>query len=129
VDDVLFTRLPIYTTKGDDKRLHGRSDGVRVIHTTPNPAYYAKSRPTLPSTLPLSWRAYMEARASVDPLRTDGEVTGLRRRIDELLDVLGDQAATNDTSRWVDAAPNDVSRLREVVNVLTSEVEKKGRAA
>ena len=63
-DEVLFANYQVFTqTQGEgfDKQTKGVGTGVRVIHTSELPAHNAKNRAKLPTTLPLSWRAYSEA--------------------------------------------------------------------
>jgi hypothetical protein len=44
-----------------DKRLRAVSDGDRIVHASPAPAFLAKNRYSLPATMPLSWDAFIEA--------------------------------------------------------------------
>lgn len=56
---VLFANYRIYTNKSsEDGRIRGVSDGSRVIHSAPHPAWHAKSRYALPPELPLSWAEF-----------------------------------------------------------------------
>ncbi len=71
---VLFANYKVYTNKSDnDKRIRGVSDGSRVLHCNPNPAWHAKNRYGLPDEIPLSWeefaaRATGEGAASAEEL-------------------------------------------------------------
>ncbi|WP_394847469.1 AAA family ATPase [Pendulispora brunnea] len=120
-DYVLFVQQRIWTTKGKDKRFRGTTDGSLVMHATAMPYFRAKSRPALPGTLPVSWRAFMEARAAVSTRKKD-----LRSRVDELLLELNDESAAQQALDYIAEAPDDdTSRLEEVVNVLANEIAKK----
>jgi hypothetical protein len=60
VDSVLFCNFEIYSKKDGQKTQH-YGDGARVIHTERRPGFDAKTRFTMPATIPLSWDDYDRA--------------------------------------------------------------------
>ena len=53
-DAVLFARLEVFTTKGDNGKIKGFGD-ARVMETQEAPAWLAKNRYRLPARIPLAW--------------------------------------------------------------------------
>ncbi|MDB4997092.1 MAG: hypothetical protein JWM74_4524, partial [Myxococcaceae bacterium] len=121
---VLFARQHVWAEAGADKQVRGKTNGARVIHTQWMPAYDAKSRPTLPATLPLSWTAFVEARAKVDPARAKDHAAELRVEVGELLATLADEETTKKVTAYLGATPT-VAELEEVINVINLEIETK----
>jgi hypothetical protein len=61
-DCIFFANQKVITTSEDgkgfnQKRNRAMTTSERILHTSPNPAYTAKSRMVLPAEIPLSWAA------------------------------------------------------------------------
>lgn len=86
-DDVLFARLEtsIRIDKAT-KRAKGTSSEVRVVHTRPNAAFYAKCRSNLPETIALDWSEYetaLKAAVPADPAELIAAITENAARLSE----------------------------------------------
>lgn len=125
VDYVLFAQIPVTTVKGADKRVRGKTDGVRLFHAQPSATFDAKSRPSLPTPLPLSWEAFASARATHDPAHRVARATETMANIKALLAELGDEATARKVLAHTSSlAPGDVERFEEVENALKAKMEQ-----
>ena len=122
-DYVLFARHKVWTKKGEDKRVRGKSDGASILHTSWTAAYDAKSRPRLPDAIPLSWEAFAQAREARQGAGL-GRLEELRADLGELLEQVDEKTATQ-ARGYVAAHPDDAAALEEVINALSAELEKK----
>ena len=60
--DVLFANFEVRVNDGKDLKKKGKATGKRLIYTAHSAGYDAKTRATLPETLPLSFAAFWDAR-------------------------------------------------------------------
>lgn len=126
MDYILFAREAVYLDKGTDKRVRGRNSGNRVIETQGRAAYDAKSRPSLPTPLPLSYQAFAEARVKFDPAHRAANVVELKAQIAAALAELGDAASTEKTNAHVEKLAVDaVERHEEVLNKVQIKIQQK----
>lgn len=86
-DDVLFARLETQIRiDKQTKRARGTSSEVRVVHTRPNAAFYAKCRSNLPETIALDWSEYeaaLKAAVPADPDELIAAITENAARLPE----------------------------------------------
>lgn len=72
-DVVLFANYRLSIAKADvgfnKKVARALGSGERVLHTAERPAFLAKNRYGLPDTLPLDWKAFIEAMPQPDATR------------------------------------------------------------
>jgi hypothetical protein len=60
-DELLFANFETFATKDKNKRIRGVSSGTRLIYTTRRAAFDAKTRRSLPESLPLDWGEFEKA--------------------------------------------------------------------
>lgn len=107
---VLFANYRVYTNKSDnDKRIRGVSDGSRVLHCNPNPAWHAKNRYDLPDEMPLSWDEFV-SRASGEAAATAEELIASIRAIV----ASGDEKLREGVEQAIGKAGGDTKKLEQV---------------
>lgn len=111
-EDVLFAELDVSTAKDPrTKRVKGFSSGERIMHAQPHAAWYAKSRPSLPETMPLSWTEFVMAKQAgiaAEPEKLIAAITENAARLPEDL-----QKATNES---LERAGKDAVKLAQLDN-------------
>lgn len=114
---VFFVRYELHTAelKG---RVRAASNGARVVHTEWSPAFDAKNRFGLPSTLPLSWEDFEAARAegALD------DATPLLARIDELAGELKGHVDAKGLEASIKRAGKDPGKLKRLVDRLEARL-------
>lgn len=98
-DVVGFAHYEVHTASTDagfnKKVVRGVGAGNRLLALEERPAYYAKNRYSLPSTLPLSWSAFAAACAPAFEEEEEGEER--KERLDKVIDMVADIAEYADT--------------------------------
>lgn len=112
VDDVLFLRHEVLSKVEGGKKV-AVATGARVMHTTWDRAWDAKTRAALPEELPLSWAEYWSA---VDA--GTHRVDALKGEIASLIEAIGDVAVTKKATAMVAEAKDSADRLSEIANAL-----------
>jgi hypothetical protein len=104
----------------------GVSTGRRVIHTERSAAWDAKNRYALPTTLPLNYADYSDARAACRP----ADPAALFREGEELIAQLAiDKATKTKTVEWLKAArEGGAAKLARAVDRLRTKVAETGEA-
>jgi hypothetical protein len=107
---VLFANYRVYTNESkNDGRIRGVSDGSRILHCTPHPAWHAKNRYGLPDELPLSWDEFVSC-ATSEASATPVELT---ERIRAIV-ASGDEKLREAVEAAITKAGNDVKKLEQV---------------
>lgn len=112
---LLFATFEVYTVKEDktDKRSRAKAygEGARIVHTSPRPAWEAKSRYPLPAKLPLSWDEFERYARR----RVEGQTKDASAQIEELLGKVDDVTVTQGRAALCrcGADPEKLSKLLE----------------
>lgn len=124
-DYVLFAREQEWVDIGKDKKVRGRSNGVRVFHSNKTAAFDAKARPALDTDpLPLSWESFAEAREKSDPAHRAARVVELKAAIAEKLAMLDADAKAKGEAFLAKLAPDAVEKAEEALNRITIKVQE-----
>ncbi len=114
VDSVLFANWETYTKEEKGKKTKAMGDGTRLMYTERRPGYDAKSRYSLPPTLPLDWNAYVQAKSSGSPEKPEALVA----QIHELIAQIADLVIRGKATERLEAAGNDITKLLVIRNRL-----------
>lgn len=107
VDFLLFANFEITTAKeGNKTRAFG--DGMRLLYTERRPGFDAKSRKSLPFSMPLSWADFEK---SLTPLKAETVISIISKELEGFAD---DYVAK--VMKYVDENQDSVTKMQEVLN-------------
>lgn len=118
-DDVLFMRHEVLAKAEAGKKV-AVATGARIMHTTWDRAWDAKSRAALPEELPLSWAEYWSAVEA-----GSNRVDALKAEIASLIESIADAAVTKKATAKVAEARENPERLAEIANALRVKLDAK----
>jgi len=119
-DAVLFAAYETFTVEKGSRNI-GISNGARVLHTERRPAFDAKNRYNLPPKLALDWgefEAAVKARATASPEE-------LRRRIEKMLEEVGDATFSTTARTVMGKAGDDAIELSKIGNKVAARLGRK----
>lgn len=113
VDSVLFANFVIYPKKEGQKTQH-YGDGARVIYTERRPGFDAKTRFSIPPSIPLSWDDYARAVEAGG----EGGPDKVRQDILAMAAEMADQALKAAVLETTEKAGGDLIKLEAIRNRL-----------
>lgn len=117
-DHVFFAQFVTAVTKDRDRRVRGMSTGARLLRTCWNAAYDAKSRSSLPPSLPLAWEDF-EAEMAKNAPASKEQLAAEFARILPLMPQNKRNAATTGFAK----AGDDLAKLAMVVEAARGHVQ------
>jgi hypothetical protein len=120
-DELLYAAFESFAVKDPKtKRIKGVSSGARLIYSTRNAAWDAKTRRGLPDQIPLSWDAF-EAAASGSAADATALVAEVKARAKEMGGDIEKQTLAS-----LGRVGEDVSKLRVLSNWAEAKLAEKG---
>lgn len=119
-DSLLFASHDDIVRKGDNGKGRGISTGARIIHTTHNAAWDAKSRYAVPDSMALDWDEYWAAisrGAAETPEQSRKKITALLSGLDPEL--------AKKVEKSVEMAGDNPAQLARIINKLSAIADRK----